>query len=1742
MKKLLLLILLVFPSLTFAQTVNFEDDFSDEDISDWSGDTGNFTFIDENGNILLQQDAPDAGSSYLSIPSTDVEGYWEFFVRMDFAPSDGNKSEIYLMSDSGDLTGALNGYKLLAGENGSEDVFRLFRIDGGAEASEIITGTTNISAGGDYRVQVTRDASGNWTLEVAEGYAGSLTQEGTGTDNTYTSASHFGFKTTYTSTRSDLFAFDFKIDIPPVEVVSASPVNDTEVDVAFSRAIDFNTVENTDFTLNPGNINPQSVAQQSADTARITFADAISSGISELTITGIDDSSGETSLADTTLSFVIFDDYQPGDIVINEFMKDPPTGTAEYVELKNTSDRYLNLRDWQIGDDNALTAITGSDFAILPDSFAVVSADTSALNTYHGNANYVQASLPALNNGGDQVRIFDNNETLADSLEYTSDWGGVDVAIERRDASVSSTFIENWGDSPAEDFGTPGFTNLVAEDVTAPEISELLIQNSQTIVLVASERLDNTSAETAGNYTLSQNPESGATPPAIPTISSATQIAADSVELALDSSMEEYDGSWTLTANDLTDIFGNSSNEQAEFTFVNPFTISEVSTPSGSEILVLFSEEVDLSSVAVEDFTVNEEVLDGSSSFSQPEADQILIDLPSTLPSGPNLISVSNIESATGWNLPQNTQFEFFVFDEYQPGDIVINEFMKDPPAGTAEYVEVKNISGRYLNLRDWEIGDNSSITSITDEDFVIFPDSFAVISADTAILNSFYSEANYVQASMPALNNAGDQIRLFNDTGALADSLEYTSDWGGEDVAIERRDPTVSSAFRENWGNSPAEDFGTPGAANQIQADTTPPAITSLSVLNDSTIQVIFSERIQFGPAGDEANYTLSEPDGLPSAPPSLESVEFLAPDTVILSYPNALPKQEQGSEYGLTIEGQSDIFGNVATTLEDSFFLIDIAQADPGDVVINEFMYDPGPEFSEFIELYNTTDKNFDLQGWTFNDNTGNLRVITDDNVQLVTGSYVILAPDSTVISLFPDRPIIVMGNRFSSLNNSSDDIVIRNNSGTRIDSLTYFSEWGGNEVSLERRSASAPSFYRENWGDSPSTELATPGAANQIQPDNDPPEISNAFITASDSIRIIFNERVDSVLAKNTANYSISPAASIAEIAEFSGNALTVVLGTSLTDGEAYTLTIEDQEDIFGNVQASLSTDLEYTEFSPADFGDVIVNEILYRRESAGSEEFVELFNKTNRNFDLSNWTLSDATGSTSIPEGTEIRSGEYLVLTDLESFADEIQNGVYLSGFPSLNDDEDAVVIRNEDGTLIDSLFYSETWGGNEPGVSLERKDPQSASNDASNWASNEGNGTSAGDQSSTFEPDETPPQILFSKLQSDGTIFVAFTEFVNIDNASALVNEQPASIINYSEQDGNIVILENPTASASSTVKAKTMASEPLNLTFTDITDFRGNANQELAVEVSQPINPGTVVINEILYNPLDNSDDNLPDQTEYIELYNPSDYAISLEGFFLHDEPDEDGEVRSLFPVSSQYKWIPAGGFVMVYAEDEASSFGESQLAEYFELENESDQFKARIDRTSLSLANSDDAIYLADSTGATIDSVFYDESWQNPNLFDTDGVALERIDPEGPSNDRSNWSSSTRVNGGTPGEQNSIFQESGSVSGNTGITFTPNPFSPDDDGFEDNLFINYKLDESDYLLRVRIFDRYGREVRELADGLQAGFEGSLIWDGRTDDNRSNRVGIYIVLFEAYNSANGKNVTFKETVVLARKF
>ena len=102
-------------------------------------------------------------------------------------------------------------------------------------------------------------------------------------------------------------------------------------------------------------------------------------------------------------------------------------------------------------------------------------------------------------------------------------------------------------------------------------------------------------------------------------------------------------------------------------------------------------------------------------------------------------------------------------------------------------------------------------------------------------------------------------------------------------------------------------------------------------------------------------------------------------------------------------------------------------------------------------------------------------------------------------------------------------------------------------------------------------------------------------------------------------------------------------------------------------------------------------------------------------------------------------------------------------------------------------------------------------------------------------------------------------------------------------------------------------------------------------------------------------------------------------------------------------------------------------------------------------------------------------------------------------------------------------------------------VTISPNPFSPDGDGFEDFSIISYRLTAAIMQVRIRIFDIKGRLLRTLVNNQASGPEGAIVFDGLDEEKRKLRLGIYIVFLEALDSRKGIVETVKTTVVVAAR-
>jgi hypothetical protein len=186
------------------------------------------------------------------------------------------------------------------------------------------------------------------------------------------------------------------------------------------------------------------------------------------------------------------------------------------------------------------------------------------------------------------------------------------------------------------------------------------------------------------------------------------------------------------------------------------------------------------------------------------------------------------------------------------------------------------------------------------------------------------------------------------------------------------------------------------------------------------------------------------------------------------------------------------------------------------------------------------------------------------------------------------------------------------------------------------------------------------------------------------------------------------------------------------------------------------------------------------------------------------------------------------------------------------------------------------------------------------------------------------------------------------------------------------------------------------------------------------------------------------------------------------------------------------------------------------------------------------SFNNDGDVIVLKDLTDQIVDSVAYFPDWHHPDVVDTRGRSLERINPHIDSNDPRNWSTCTNIYGGSPGRVNSIFTMNNATSGK--ILISPNPFSPDSDGFEDYCIIGYNLSMRISTINIRIYDIKGRLIRTLANGELVGTQGEIIWNGLDDNRQRARIGVYIVFLEATDRAGGKSEIAKSVIVIAARF
>jgi hypothetical protein len=162
----------------------------------------------------------------------------------------------------------------------------------------------------------------------------------------------------------------------------------------------------------------------------------------------------------------------------------------------------------------------------------------------------------------------------------------------------------------------------------------------------------------------------------------------------------------------------------------------------------------------------------------------------------------------------------------------------------------------------------------------------------------------------------------------------------------------------------------------------------------------------------------------------------------------------------------------------------------------------------------------------------------------------------------------------------------------------------------------------------------------------------------------------------------------------------------------------------------------------------------------------------------------------------------------------------------------------------------------------------------------------------------------------------------------------------------------------------------------------------------------------SLIISEIMADP--SPPQGLP-EVEYVELYNRTSEAISLDGWRLSDP----GSSATLTAFTLQ-----PGQYLALASKSTGVDDANTMIVHL------------------PSLNNSGDSLQLTDPSGTVIDAVNYTDDWYGDSRRAGGGWSLELIDPANTCEAAGNWSVSDDAKGGTPGLQNSIVASNPDVVG----------------------------------------------------------------------------------------------------------
>lgn len=640
------------------------------------------------------------------------------------------------------------------------------------------------------------------------------------------------------------------------------------------------------------------------------------------------------------------------------------------------------------------------------------------------------------------------------------------------------------------------------------------------------------------------------------------------------------------------------------------------------------------------------------------------------------------------------------------------------------------------------------------------------------------------------------------------------------------------------------------------------------------------------------------------------------------------------------------------------------------------------------------------------------------------------------------------------------------------------------------------------------------------------NTAPQVTALKVLSATQLEISFNQKMEQKSIETAENYSFTNDVLVQKAVFKAPDKVRLTLSELQTD--SYKITLKNIESVTNLSLAD--TTLSFVYFREAQQGDVLINELMIDETpptQLPEYEYIEIYNNTEQPCILKDWTLTVGKYEKKLSADT-LQPKEYLLLcaTSAQKALATYGKTLVVNAFPTLTNTSGTVVLKNASGLEIDKISYEKLWYNDAEkengGWSLERINPESPSNSRANWAaSQDQRGGTPGAKNSVFGIvlDNIPPSLSNVVPTALNQLTVTFSE--PIDNLA--IKHTELFFVNGVGYPENVTVSEDATQVVL-VFKDDFEYGNTYELKVKEAVDLFGNALENASSTFGLPelALSNELIINEILFNPVSGN-------VDYVELYNRSSKILDLATLFIASR-DAKNALKLVYAMSTTSRLLNPKEFVVLTTNIDL-------VKQQYKVKNPTAMLEIK---TLPSFPNDAGVVVLLNQEAAIIDEFHYSEAMHLKLLVSTDGVALERMQYDLPTQDSNNWHSAAETVGfGTPSYQNSAYSEYASF--DTAIFIAPKVFSPNGDGIDDVMQIHYQFDAPGKVANVSIFDSKGRLVLDVAHSLTLDTKGIISWDGVNADGERARSGRYIVFIELFD-AKGNVSIYKESCVLYGHF